>query len=137
MMSPMKPCRSQEPDRQLINNNALDTLQHSFQWSHVRQLDWLSRELLARAWQAGDGSSSTYLDSSICETFGPAKEGGEPPRPAPYLIRGLPHRRRYWGLLMSRLGKGRADTAAVLPSSAGDGGPGALRRGPGVTHGAG
>ena len=67
--------------------STLDTLQHSFQWSHVRQLDRLSRELLARAWQAGDrpgdGSLSTYLDSSICETFGPTKYGAS--------HHGLPH----------------------------------------------
>ena len=44
----------------------------SFRWGHVRQLDRVSRELLARAWQAGagpgDGPLTIDLDSTICET---------------------------------------------------------------------
>ena len=50
-------------------------------WGHVRQLDRLSRELLARAWQAGAGPGDGPLtigpeDSTICETcHGLAKEG--------------------------------------------------------------
>ena len=78
----------------------------SFRWDHVRQLDRVSRELLARAWAAGagpgDGPLTIDLDSPICETCGLSKEGA---------------RRR------------------SLP--AGNGGPGALRRGHGATHGAG
>ena len=35
--------------------STLDTFLRSFQWGHVRQLDRVSRELLARAWQAGAG----------------------------------------------------------------------------------
>ena len=39
----------------------------------------MSRELLARAWAAGagpsDGSLTIDLDSTICETYGLAKEG--------------------------------------------------------------
>ena len=39
----------------------------------------MSRELLARAWQAGagpgDGPLTIDLDSTICETYGLAKEG--------------------------------------------------------------
>ena len=46
---------------------------------HVRQLDRVGRELLARAWQAGagpgDGPLTIDLDSTICETYGLAKEG--------------------------------------------------------------
>ena len=51
----------------------------SFRWSHVHQLDRVSRELLARAWQAGAGPGDAPftidLDSIICETYGLAKEG--------------------------------------------------------------
>ena len=51
----------------------------SFRWGHVRQLDRVSRELLARAWSAGagpgDGPLTIDLDSTICETYGLAKEG--------------------------------------------------------------
>ena len=51
----------------------------SFRWGHVRQLDRVSRELLAWAWAAGAGPSDAPftidLDSTICETYGLAKEG--------------------------------------------------------------
>ena len=51
----------------------------SFRWGHVRQLDRVSRELLSRAWAAGagpgDGPLTIDLDSTICETYGLAKEG--------------------------------------------------------------
>ena len=53
--------------------------QRSFRWGQVRQLDRVSRELLARAWQAGAGPGDAPftidLDSTICETYGLAKEG--------------------------------------------------------------
>ena len=56
----------------------------SFRWGHVRQLDRVSRELLARAWAAGAGPGDAPftidLDSTICETCGLAKEGRPPPR---------------------------------------------------------
>jgi len=46
---------------------------------HARQLDAVSRELLARAWGAGAGPRAEPftidLDSTICETYGLAKEG--------------------------------------------------------------
>ena len=45
----------------------------------MRQLDRVSRELLARAWAAGagpgDGPLTIDLNSTICETYGLAKEG--------------------------------------------------------------
>ena len=51
----------------------------SFRWGHVRQLDRVSRELVARAWAAGAGPGDAPftidLDSTICETYGLAKEG--------------------------------------------------------------
>ena len=59
--------------------STLGTFLRSFRWVHVRQLDRVSRELLARAWAAGagpgDGPLTIDLDSNICETHGLAKEG--------------------------------------------------------------
>ena len=52
--------------------STLGTFLRSFRWGHVRQLDRVSRELLARAWAAGagpgDGPFTIDLDSTICET---------------------------------------------------------------------
>ena len=77
---------------------------------HVRQLDRVSRELLARAWAAGAGPGDAPftidLDSTICETYGLAKEGA---RHHGYTgTAGLPptagHRRRHRRrAMMSRL----------------------------------
>ena len=59
--------------------STLGTFLRSFTWGHVRQLDGVSRELLARAWQAGAGPGDAPftidLDSTIWETCGLAKEG--------------------------------------------------------------
>jgi hypothetical protein len=59
--------------------STLGTFLRSFRWGHVRQLDRVSRELLARAWAAGAGPGAgpltIDLDSTICETYGLAKEG--------------------------------------------------------------
>ena len=59
--------------------STLGTFLRSFRWGHVRQLDRVSRELLVRAWAAGagpgDGPLTIDLDSTICETYGLAKEG--------------------------------------------------------------
>ena len=59
--------------------STLGTFLRSFRWGHVRQLDRVSRELLARAWAAGagpgDGPLTIDLDSTSCETYGLAKEG--------------------------------------------------------------
>ena len=52
--------------------STLGTFLRSFRWGHVRQLDRVSRELLARAWAAGAGPGDAPLtidlDSTICET---------------------------------------------------------------------
>ncbi len=60
--------------------STLGTFLRSFRWGHVRQLDRVSRVLLSRAWAAGAGPGSEPftidLDSTICETYGLAKEGG-------------------------------------------------------------
>ena len=59
--------------------STLGTFLRSFRWGHVRQLDRVSRELLARAWAAGAGPGDAPftidLDSTIWETYGLAKEG--------------------------------------------------------------
>ena len=51
--------------------STLGTFLRSFRWGHVRQLDRVSRELLARAWAAGAGPGGAPftidLDSTICE----------------------------------------------------------------------
>ena len=97
--------------------STLGTFLRSFRWGHVRQLDRVSRELLARAGAAGagpgDGPLTIDLDSTICETYGLAKDGAQ--------------RHNYSGqrgyhpllavatgtgdVLMARLRKGRANTA--------------------------
>src|SRR5450759_2848084 len=55
------------------------TFLRSFRWGHVRQLDAVSRHLLVRAWATGAGPGAEPftidLDSTICETYGLAKEG--------------------------------------------------------------
>ena len=53
----------------------------AFKWFNVRQLDAVSRELLARLWQSGAGPADLSgpltidLDSTICEVYGRAKQG--------------------------------------------------------------
>ena len=53
-------------------SSSLGTFLRSFRWGHVRQLDRVSRQLLARAWAAGAGPGDSPLtidlDSTICET---------------------------------------------------------------------
>ena len=97
--------------------STLGTFLRSFRWGHVRQLDRVSRQLLARAWQAGAGPGDAPftidLDSTICETYGLDKEGAR--------HHGYTGKRGYHPLLaiaagtgdvlMSRLREGRANTA--------------------------
>ena len=55
----------------------------AFVWASVRQLDRVTRELLARAWAAGLGPPDLSadltidIDSTVCETYGLAKHGGQ------------------------------------------------------------
>ena len=60
--------------------STLGTFLRSFTWGHARQLDRASSELLARAWAAGGGPGDAPVtmdvDSTICETYGLAKQGG-------------------------------------------------------------
>ena len=108
--------------------STLGTFLRSFRWGHVRQLDRVSRELLARAWAAGagpgDGPFTIDLDSTICETYGLGKEGAPPRlhRPA-----GLsPVAGRTWTtgagtgeVLMARLREGRPTPPGAPPTSCG------------------
>ncbi len=61
--------------------STLGTFLRSFRWGHVRQLDRVSREVMARAWVAGAGPGddplTIDLDSTVCETYGLAKEGAQ------------------------------------------------------------
>ena len=95
----------------------MGTFLRSFRWGHVRQLDRVSRELLARAWKAGAGPGDAPftidLDSTICETYGLDKEGAR--------HHGYTGKRGYHPLLavaagtgdvlLARLREGRAHTA--------------------------
>lgn len=97
--------------------STLGTFLRGFRWGHVRQLDRVSRGLLARAWAAGagpgDGPLTIDLDSTICETYGLKKEGAR--------HHGYTRVRGYHPLLavaagtgdvlMARLREGRANTA--------------------------
>jgi len=60
--------------------STLGTFLRSFTFGHARQLDRVSRELLARAFTAGAGPGEEPItldvDSTICETYGLAKQGG-------------------------------------------------------------
>ena len=60
--------------------STIGTFLRSFTWGHARQLDKVAGELLRRAWAAGagpgDGSVTIDVDSSVCETYGLAKQGG-------------------------------------------------------------
>ena len=95
--------------------STLGTFLRSFRWGHVRQLDRVSRELLAWAAGAGPGDApfTIDLDSTICETYGLDKEGAR--------HHGYTVARGYHPLLaiaagtgevlMSRLREDRANTA--------------------------
>ena len=97
--------------------STLGTFLRSFRWGHVRQLDRVTRELLARAWATGAGPGAAPftidLDSTICETYGLAKEGA---RHHGYTgVRGyhplLAVAAGSGDVLMARLREGRAHTA--------------------------
>ena len=97
--------------------STLGTFLRSFRWGHVRQLDRVSRDLLARAWAAGAGPGTEPLtidlDSTICETYGLKKDGA---RHHTYTrVRGyhplLAIAAGTGDVLMARLREGRANTA--------------------------
>src|SRR3954468_8239290 len=61
--------------------STIGTWLRAFKWSNVRQLDAVSRELLARTWAAGAGPAdlaaplTIEIDSTICEVYGRSKQG--------------------------------------------------------------
>lgn len=59
--------------------STLGTFLRSFTWGHVAQLERVADETLCRAWAAGAGPGDKAVtidvDSTICETFGLAKQG--------------------------------------------------------------
>jgi hypothetical protein len=63
--------------------STIGTWLRSFKWSNVRELDAVTRELLARLWAAGAGPADpagplTFdLDSTICQVYGRAKQGAD------------------------------------------------------------
>ena len=108
----------------LSRGQALGAFLRSFRWGHVRQLDRVSRELLARAWAAGAGPGNSpfiidliALDSTICETCGLAKEGARHHGYTgargyhPLLARARTTGAGTGEALMARLREGRANTA--------------------------
>ena len=58
--------------------STLGTFLRRFRCGHVRQLDRVSRHILARAWNAGAGPGDSPLtidlDSTVCETYGLGKD---------------------------------------------------------------
>ena len=66
---------------QLRAPSTIGTWLRSFRWANVRQLDAVSRELLARSWAAGAGPANPTaaltidLDSTIVQVYGRAKAG--------------------------------------------------------------
>ena len=105
--------------------STLGTFLRSFRWGHVRQLDKVSREVLAQAWDAGAGPGAEPLtidlDSTVCETYGLGKEGAQ--------LHNYAGQRGYHPLLavaadtgdvlMAQLRQGRANTARAPPTSCG------------------
>ena len=124
--------------------STLGTFLRSFRWGPVRQLDRVSRELLAGAWAVGDGPGddplTIDLDSTVCETYGLAKEGAQRHNYA-----GQRGYHPIWAVaagtgevLMCRAAQGPGQHGAGrCPLPARDGGPSALRRSYGTTHHAG
>ena len=124
--------------------STLGTFLRSFRWGHVGQLDRVSRELLVRAWAAGAGPGNDPLtidlDSTVCETYGLAKEGAAAPqlrrraRLSPAVGRCRRYRRRADGTAAEGPGQHRSGSR---PFPAGDGEPSAPCRSHRTTHHAG
>src|SRR6266704_5238127 len=95
---------SQVLGHRVMAPSTIGTFVRAFTFGHVRQLDRLAEQLLARAWAAGagpgDGPMTIDLDSTVCQVHGYHKQG------AAY---GYTHKLGYHPLLASR-----ADTGEVL-----------------------
>ena len=63
----------------VMGPSTVGTFLRAFTFGHVRQLDRLTEQVLARAWAAGagpgDGPMTMDLDSTVCEVHGHAKQG--------------------------------------------------------------
>jgi hypothetical protein len=62
--------------------STIGTWLRGFIWASVRMLDAVSRQVLARAWQAGlgpelDADLTVDFDSTICQVYGTAKQGAK------------------------------------------------------------
>ena len=64
-------------------SSTLGTFLRSFRWGHVRQLDRVSRQLLARAWAAGAGPGDSPLSIDLDS---PRRERATTAIPAPAAI---------------------------------------------------
>ena len=112
--------------------STLGTFLRSFRWGHVRQLDRVSRELLARAWAAGagpgDGPLTIDLDSHHLRDLRAGQGGGATPwlhwqaRLSPAAGRGRRNRRR---ADVSAARGSRQHRSGRRPLPAGDRGAGA------------
>ena len=97
--------------------STLGTFLRCFSWGHARQLDKVAGELLGRAWAAGAGPGEAPVtidvDSTICETYGLAKQGG---------VFGHTNVRGYHPLLAAVAGTGdvvHSACAAAMPTRVG------------------
>ena len=116
----MPPARWRDGERAGLHRqgaSTLGTFLRSFRWGCCPPARRVSRALLARAWAAGAGPGAAPftidLDSTLCETYGLAKEGA---RHHGYTgVRGyhplLAVRPGRVDVLMARLREGRANTA--------------------------
>ena len=75
-------------------SSTLGTFLRSFRWGHVRQLDRVSRQLLARAWAAGAGPGDSPLNRPARPSARPMDWPSAPPR----LYRRLAAITRCWPL---------------------------------------
>ena len=123
--------------------STLGTFLRSFRWGHVRQLDRVSRELLARAWAAGAGPGDGPLTIDLDHHLRDIRSGqGGGARPRLHGPEGLSpaaghcrrNRRRADGSAARGPGQHRSGRRLL---STRDGGAGTLRWGQGTTHGAG
>jgi hypothetical protein len=93
--------------------STVGTFLRSFTFGHVRQLDKVTGEVLARAWAAGagpgDGPLVVDVDSTICEVHGYHKQGA---------CYGYTHRLGYHPLLATRAGSGEVLHARLRKGAA-------------------
>ena len=93
--------------------STVGTFLRSFSFGHVRQLDKVTGELLARAWAAGagpgDGPLVVDVDSTICEVHGHHKQGA---------CYGYTHQLGYHPLLATRASSGEVLHARLRKGAA-------------------